>query len=75
MKLMAMIDAMSIAAAGFQNYAAQFAKSATKIAASGGDLDPADMVGMIEAKAGFEANVKSFSAASSMYGTLLDIVV
>jgi len=70
-----MFDALSIAASGIQNYAAQFTASATKIATSGGDIAPEDIVGMTEAKLGFEANVKSFSAASSMYGTLLDIVV
>ena len=61
-----MIDAMSIPASGMQNYAAQFASNATKVATSGVGISPHNIVGMTEAKIGFKASVATFNTASKM---------
>ena len=71
-----MFDAMSIAASGMQNYAAQFTASVARLVSGGGaGMTPENFVGMTEAKIGFEASAKAFTSASKLYGSLVDILV
>ena len=70
-----MTDAMSIAASGLQRYANDFLSSATRIVAAGGNFSEQDIVGLTEARIGFEASAVAFSDAAKMQDTLLDILV
>ena len=72
-----MFDAMTIAASGLQANSAQLSRIASNIAGmqgTGSDL-AAQMTGLIEARAGFRANLATLRSANDMMGALLDISV
>jgi hypothetical protein len=74
----AMIDALSTAASGIRNEAAQFDKAAQRVvkaaAPSGGDDLAAAIVDAKVSEIGFSANVAVFKTADKMLGALLDTV-
>ena len=73
-------SALSSALAGLQYNQRSLARHADRIASYGGDPPPADvslekeMVGVLEARRGYEANLAVVRASDDMIGSLLDVL-